>query len=126
MKLVRLFAVALIVLPAAFATPTKARAATVDDCLALIDTLISETQTATFFGKNAAKEQAGLVAKLDAAAADLEAGKPLDAIQKLTDYQEHLVKIAMQGKIDPTEAEILISDAEFVIECVQLTLIPQG
>src|SRR5215204_4394974 len=70
----------LVAVTALVLTPVPAtHAATVADCQASIAALRTTTSTTTFLGQNAAQDKAGLLAKLDAAAAALAAGKPTDA-----------------------------------------------
>jgi hypothetical protein len=57
-----------------------AYAQSVDECQADIAALRVQTQNATFIGQNAAKDQAGLIGKLDSASAKLSQGKFQDAL----------------------------------------------
>ena len=62
-------------------------ATTISECQADIANLRTETQAATITGKNAAKDQAGLIGKLDGAAVELDKGKFCDSIKKLNDFK---------------------------------------
>jgi hypothetical protein len=101
---------------------SPAQAATVTDCQAEITDLKSLTISATFFGKNAAKAEDGLLLKLDAASAKLDEGKYQDAIDKLTDFKNTVIALDAGGKIDPDNdinASDLEAGADEAISCVQ-------
>ena len=97
---------------------SPAQAETLTDCQAKIDVLKVQTTNANFIGQNAAKNQAGLVAKLDAASAKLAEGKNADAVQKLTNFRDTVAVLNTQGKIDPDDANTLISGADDAIACI--------
>src|SRR5215203_5122631 len=99
-----------------------AQAETLTDCQAKIDVLRAQTEdatTTTFFGQNAEKNRAGLVAKLDDASAKLADGKNADAIQKLTNFRDTVALLNTQGKIDPDDANALILGADDAIACIR-------
>lgn len=99
-----------------------AQARTLTDCQAEITQLKSLTENATFLGKNAAKTEEGLLLKLDNARAKLDEGKYQDAIDKLTDFKNTVIALDAGGKIDPdnpTNASVLIAEADEAIACVQ-------
>jgi hypothetical protein len=95
-------------------------------CQTAIDALIDKTQNrTTFFGQNAAKDEAGLVLKLLDASLKLDEGKLGDAILKVQDYIDKVVELALGEKIntDPaagTTAEDLLADAQAIIACIQM------
>jgi hypothetical protein len=98
---------------------SPAQAETVTDCQAKIDALRGQTENATtFLGKNAAKDEAGLLLKLDNASAKLAEGKNADAIQKLTNFRDTVAALNAQGKIDPEDANTLILGADDAIACI--------
>ena len=97
---------------------SPAQAETVTDCQAKIAALESQTQSATFIGQNAAKNEAGLLAKLDDASEKLAEGKNADAIQKLTDFKTTVNSLAGGGKIAPADAQRLVSGADDAIACI--------
>jgi hypothetical protein len=98
---------------------SPAQAETVTDCQAKIAALKFETENATtFLGKNAAKDEAGLLLKLDNANAKLVEGKDLDAIQKLTDFKNAVIALEAGGKIDSVDAAELIAGADEAIACI--------
>jgi hypothetical protein len=104
-----------------WASASPAQAETVTDCQAKIDVLRGQTENATtFLGKNAADDEAGLLLKLDNASAKLTEGKNADAIQKLTNFRDTVAGLNTQGKIkiDPDDANILISGANDAIACI--------
>ncbi len=96
-----------------------ARAQTVDECQADIAALREETENATFIGQNAAKDEAGLLAKLDSASAKLNQGKIQDALANLQSFRAKVVALDQQGKISHEDAVALIAGADEAIACVQ-------
>jgi len=97
---------------------SPAQAETLDGCQAKIDALKSQTQSATFFGQNAEKNETALVTKLDNASVKLAEGKNADAIQKLTNFRDTVAALNAQGKIDPADADTLILGANDAIDCI--------
>src|SRR5919112_4229895 len=98
------------------ASPAQAETDTV--CQARIDVLRGQTENATFFGQNAEKNRTGLLSKLDNASAKLAEGKNADAIQKLTNFRDTVTALNTQGKINPDDANTLISGANDAIDCI--------
>jgi hypothetical protein len=96
--------------------PVGAQAVT--DCQATITALRDATTSATFLGKNAAKDQSGLLGKLDSATTKLALGKVTDASKVLTDFRVKVETLQMQGKITPIDAEVLIARANEAIACL--------
>lgn len=98
-----------------------ASATTVVECQGQITTLISNTQSAEFVGRNAVKDEAGLVAKLQGASDKLGQGKFSDATQKVGQYRDKVNTLCAQGKIaadsDPSCAELL-QGANDVLACI--------
>ena len=102
---------------ALFAGP--ASATTVAECqdqIASLRAATADDSVTTFNTKNAAKEEAGLLVKLDAASAALPK-KPGTAVQKLTDYRDHVAKITSDGKL--SSSADLVGGANAAIACVQ-------
>lgn len=100
-----------------------ASATTVGECQALITALRGDTEAATFVGKNAAKDEAGLIAKLDGASAKLPQGKFCDAKTKVTQYRDKVSALCGQGKlVDNEDGSVtcagLIEDAGEVLTCI--------
>src|SRR5918993_1531239 len=93
-----------------------AQAETLTDCQAEIAALKLETENATtFLGKNAVKDEAGLLLKLDNANAKLVEGRYADAGQKLTDFRNTVIALDVGGKVDPVDASELIAGADEAI-----------
>ena len=116
----RLAAAALVVTSMGTARLTPGAAAeSVAECQAKIEALHAATGSATFIGRNAAKDQAALLGKLDSASAKLAQGKFADAIQALTQFRDKVATLQNQGKIDPGDANALIAGADDAIACVQ-------
>jgi len=96
-----------------------AQAQTLEECQE-IAALRLETENATIFlGKNAAKDEAGLLLKLDNANAKLVEGKYADASQKLTDFRNTVIALDAGGKVDPVDASELIAGANEAIAYVE-------
>lgn len=89
------------------------------DCQTQIADLKTATQAAAITGKNADKDRAGLVGKLDNASADLAAGKNADAIQKLNDFIGKVTQLRDGGKIGTGDADTLVAAANDAILCIQ-------
>ena len=100
---------------------SPAQAATTEDCQAIITDLKTATLDADFIGQNAEKNRASLLTKLDEASAKLAEGKNADAIQKLTNFRDTVAALNTGGKIkiDPDDANTLISGANDAIECIK-------
>ena len=96
-----------------------AHAQSVDECQADMAALRVQTQNATFIGQNAAKDQAGLIGKLDSARSKLSQGKFQDALANLQSFRAKVVALDQQGKIDHEDALALIAGADEAIACVQ-------
>ena len=102
-----------------FWSALTASAQTVDgQCQVEIANLRTATADATFIGKNAEKDEAGLIGKLDSASAKLGEGKNADAIQSLNDFRDKVIMLNAQGKIDPEDAAALIAGADDAIACI--------
>ena len=97
---------------------SPAQAEPVDECQDKIAALKLQTQSATFIGQNAEKNRTGLVTKLDNASLKLAEGKNADAIQKLTNFRDTVAALNTQGKINPDDANTLISGANDAIACI--------
>ena len=97
------------------ASPAQAQTAV---CQVKVNDLKLATQNAIFIGQNAEKNQAGLLTKLDNASAKLAEGKNADAIQKLTNFRDTVAGLNTQGKINPDDANTLISGANDAIACI--------
>ena len=119
MKHLRLL-VALAVLAASLGIiAAPAFAQTVDECQGKIADLRAATLNATFSGQNAAKDQAGLIGKLDSATKKLAEGKNQDALANLTSFRDKVATLAAQGKVSQADADALIAGANDAIACVQ-------
>jgi hypothetical protein len=103
----------------AFLVAAPAQGQTVADCQGSIEQLRGATLSATFTGRNGAKDQTGLTGKLDTAAEKLEQGKTDDALQALTQFQAKVVALNAQGKIADDGAASLITGVTEAIACVQ-------
>ena len=86
---------------------------------AAIADLRAATLNATFSGQNAAKDQAGLIGKLDSATKKLAEGKNQDALANLTSFRDKVATLAAQGKVSQADADALVARANEAISCVQ-------
>jgi hypothetical protein len=98
---------------------SPAQAEPVTDRQAKMDVLRGQTENATFFGQNPEKNRTGLLTKLDNASAKLAEGKNADAIQKLTNFRDTVAALNTEGKINPDDADTLISGANDAIACIR-------
>jgi predicted negative regulator of RcsB-dependent stress response len=96
-----------------------ARAQTASECQPQITALRQATVSATFTGQNPAKDQVGLIGKLDSATTKVEQGKIADAVQALTQVRDKVVTLQAQGKIDSGDAAVLIAGADDAIACLE-------
>ena len=99
-------------------------ATAMQDCAGLIAALRADTTTVVITGKNAEKDRAGLLNKLDAASDSLARGKFCTAIQKLTDFRNKVNQLIADGQInsDPNAGvtgQNLVDDANEAIACIQ-------
>ena len=109
-----LFALSMLVAaPVAFAT-------TVTEVQAMITSLKTKTETVVITSKQADKERASLLAKLDEATLKVDQAKFCDAIQKLDNFKTSVNALIAAGKInqDPalgTTGTELLADADAII-----------
>jgi hypothetical protein len=120
MKFARLLVLLAAVLSLMAVAVGSSAASTVDECTAQLSELRSHTLNAESAFANA-KDFTGLVGKLDAASADLAAGKNADAVQKLADFEAKLGALATapKPKVDPVIASALATETEAVIACIE-------
>lgn len=93
------------------------------ECETRITTLLARTEDPTrtpIVGKNAVKDRAGLVGKLNEALTALDKGKNADAVQKLSDYIAKVDQLAAAGKLDAAIAGELKTDAQATIDCIDM------
>ena len=106
-------------------------ASAIQDCGALITALRADTETVVLTGRQADKNRAGLLGKLDNASSDLSKGKLCGAIQKLTDFRNKVNQLIASGSInnDPNvgaTGQDLVNDANDAIACIQAQAAQSG
>ena len=106
----------ILVVLSAVAVAAPAGAQTAGECQVIIADLGETTLAVTSFTN--AKDQAGLVGKLDSAASKLEQGKLDDSVQALIQFQSRVITLSEQGKIDGGDARALVNGAGNAINCV--------
>ena len=100
-------------------SPAHAQTSDFQECQVQITSLEAQTASVTFLGQNPDKSEASLLNKLTQASLKLDANKPQDAIQKLTDFQITVDSLLAGGKISDEDAATLIAGANDVIACIQ-------
>ena len=100
-------------------------------CEASIAELRTATEGVVLIGRNAEKDRAGLLGKLDGAATSLSRGKLCDAIRKLTDFRNKVNQLIAAGKInsDPTvgtTGQDLVDGANEAIACIEAQVAQSG
>jgi hypothetical protein len=128
--LVRSFTFAVLGLALSIAFAVRPAGA-VQDCQALIDALRADTETVVLTGRQADKNRATLLGKLDNASTALAKGKLCGAIQKLTDFRNKVNQLIASGSInnDPTlgvTGQDLVNDANEAIACIQAQVAQSG
>jgi len=101
------------------------------ECQALIAELRTATEGVVLTGRNAEKNRAGLLAKLDNASVELGRGKLCDAIGKLTDFRDKVNQLIASGSInsDPTvgvTGQDLVDGANEAIACIEAQVALSG
>ena len=109
--------VAIVAFLAAIAFPIPASAAsTIGECQSQLTALRADVENTTFVN---AKDQTGLLGKIDNAAVALAAGKNDDAVTKLTDFRTKLAALGAAGKLASGDAARLDTAAAEAIGCIQ-------
>ena len=93
-----------------------ASATSTADCTAQIESLRTQVGTAEFANE---KDAATLDSKLVAAEQKLAAGKPADAVAKLTDFRTRIEQLAAADKVNADDAQALIVGADQAIGCIE-------
>ena len=111
--------------------PSQVTASTISECQAIIAGLRAETTGVAISGKNAEKNRAGLLDKLDNASFELDRVKLCDAIRKLTDFRNKVNQLIASGSIntDPSAGvtgQDLVDGANEAIICVQSLVAQSG
>lgn len=129
MRSVAFAALALALLPAVIVR--QASASTISECQALIAALRADTEAVVITGKNAEKNRAGLIGKLDNASTALDRVKLCDARRKLTDFRDRVNQLIASGSINADPAvgvtgQDLVNGANEAIACVDSLIAQSG
>jgi hypothetical protein len=105
---------------AMFVAAPLAQATTITEVQAMIASLKAKSSTVTITGKQADKDRAGLLDKLNEASLKVDQAKFCDAIVKLNDFKARVSQLIAAGKInqDPalgTTGQELLTDADAII-----------
>ena len=106
-------------------------AGAIQSCQSLIDALRADTETVVLTGRQAEKNRASLLGKLDNATRDLSRGKLCGAIQKLTDFRDKVNQLIASGSINNDPAvgvtgQDLVNGANEAIACIQAQVSQSG
>ena len=105
---------------ALFVAAPLAHATTVTEVQAMIASLKTKTETVVISGKQADKDRAGLIAKLNEASLKVDQAKFCDAVAKVNNFKTSVNALIASGKInqDPavgTTGTELLADADAII-----------
>ena len=108
---------------AMFVAAPLAHATTITEVQAMLASLKAKTTTVTITGKQADKDRAGLLDKLNEATLKVDQAKFCDAIAKLNDFKVRVNALIAAGKInqDPslgTTGQELLTDADAIIAAI--------
>jgi hypothetical protein len=81
--------------------------------------LRTHTETVPITGGKSEKERAGLVKLVNDAEALASIGKTSDAVKKLSDFTVKVDQLEAAGRISAESADLLRSDAQATIACLQ-------
>ncbi len=92
----------------------------VADCKADIASVEQAVGEVTFLGRQADKDRAGLLGKLQDAQVKLDDGKFADTIGKLTDFRETVIALrdAAKPKLSADDAQKLLDAVDLAIACI--------
>ncbi len=90
----------------------------VSECQERIAGLRAATTSVVIEGRNADKDRATLIGKLDEAALKLAQGKPADALLKLADFRTKIEQLAAAGRLSSDSAASLLAGADAAIACI--------
>ena len=98
---------------------SPSQAQTEGSCEVQFTKLRTDTNTVAITGGKVDKERAGLLKLVDDAQALASIGKTSDAIKKLSDFTVKVDQLEAAGRISAEDAELLRSDAQETIDCLQ-------
>jgi hypothetical protein len=97
----------------------SAQAQTAGSCQEEFTVLRTHTETVLITGGKVDKERAGLLKLVDDAETLASIGKTSDAVKKLSDFTVKVDQLEAAGRISAESADLLRSDAQATIACVQ-------
>ena len=87
-------------------------------CAAEFSTLTIQTEAASYEGRNAEMDEAGLLGKIAEAQDKFSLGKAVDSDGKLANYQDKVQRLRTAGKIVEPEGVDLVLLAQAARDCV--------
>src|SRR5919206_3800407 len=97
----------------------SAQAQTAGSCQEEFTVLRTHTETVLITGGKVDKERAGLLKLVDDAETLASIGKTSDAVKKLSDFTVKVDQLEAAGRISADSADLLRSDAQATISCLQ-------
>lgn len=106
--------------PTTPSAPERPAMTSVAECSADLAAVEQAVGDVTILGRQADKDRAGLLGKLDNAQAKLDEGKFDDAIGKLTDFRETVIALraAAKPKLSADDAQKLLDAVDLAIACI--------
>ena len=104
---------------------SPAQAESVDDCdcqaeIAQAKVLLTDTTNPNYVASfTSDKDRTSLIGKLDSASTKLSQGKTQDALANLTSVRDKVSTLAVQGKLDQANADVLLAEINEAIGCVE-------
>jgi hypothetical protein len=100
-------------------TTAPSQAQTAGTCQDKFTVLQADTESVTIMGGKVEKERAGLLKLVNDAQALASIGKTSDAVKKLSDFTVKVDQLEAAGRISADSANMLRSDAQATIICLQ-------
>ena len=118
MKTVQAFTLALLAAAMGMWTSVASANHFTGACAAELNAVEFEIGQAVFLGQNAATDQSNLLAKLEAAGAKVQLGKPADAVDKLDDISTKVTELVSAPKPKLADGSGITTAVVGAIACV--------